>query len=164
MATETVQRLLVSLQILGLVTGPNGASQAPNLTVSKTFSDGNGTLQVSNWYYQTDRVLATGNEDLNLSTLTDFQGDALGSKTAKVIFLRLKTCDSGGTLTAKQAASNGLVGPFDAAGHGAKTLDAGGIIFLMTETGWTVTASTGDLINVAVSSNSTYDIFVGVGT
>jgi len=162
MATETVQRLALSILIDGLITG--AVSQQPIYeTLSQTYVDGYGIGQISNAYVAKGMVLAAGTGSINLTTALDFQGDGLAAVNVKFIYFKLVTCSSGGTAIVRQATSNGLVGPSDAAGHGAKTKGAGSVILVMTTEGWAVTASTGDVLEIVVSTDSTYDIVIGVG-
>lgn len=162
MATETVQRLALNLLIDGLITG--AVSQQPIYeSLSQTYVDGYGIGQISNAYVAHDVVLAAGTGSINLTSALDFQGDGLAAANVKFIYFKLKTCSSGGTAIVRQATSNGLVGPSDSAAHGGKTKGAGSVIFIMTTEGWTVTASTGDVLEIVVSTDSTYDIVIGVG-
>lgn len=162
MANETVQRVAVQLIINGLIT--SATSYLPiDEAISQTYIDGYGIGQISNAYVAHDVVLAAGTGSINLTTALDFQGDGLAAANVKFIYFKLKTCSSGGTAIVRQATSNGLVGPSDSAAHGGKTKGAGSVIFIMTTEGWAVTASTGDVLEIVVSTDSTYDIVIGVG-
>ena len=162
MSAETVQRLAVNLSLNGLITGL--LSQQPiDEVVAQTYVDGYGTGQISNVYLAKGVVLATGTGSINLTTALDFQGDGLAAANVKFIYFKLVSCSTGGTAVVRQATSNGLVGPSDAAAHGAKTKGAGSVIFILTTEGWSVTASTGDVLEIVVSTDSTYDILIGVG-
>jgi hypothetical protein len=162
MAAETVQRLALNILIDGLITG--AVSQQPIYeSVSQTYVDGYGIGQISNVFLAKGVVLAAGTGSINLTTALDFQGDGLAAANVKFIYFKLVTCSSGGTAIVRQATSNGLVGPSDAAAHGAKTKGAGSVILIMTTEGWTVTASTGDVLEIVVSTDSTYDLVIGVG-
>lgn len=162
MASETVQRLAVNLSLNGLITA--ALSQQPiDEVFSQTYADGTGTAQISNVYYAKGVTLAAGTGTVNVTTATDWQGDALNASNVKFIYFKLVSCSSGGTAIVRQATSNGLVGPSDSAAHGAKTKGAGSVIFILTTEGWSVTASTGDVLEIVVSTDSTYDILIGVG-
>lgn len=134
-------------------------------TADISLSDGSGSGQANKCYVAT-RTLASGaSEDLDLAgVLLDPLGATLTFLTIKGLIIR---ADGGNTtaLTVSPAPANGFVGPFGAAAQ-TQTVRPGGFWgFAAPQTGFTVTAATGDLLRVANAAGAaaTYTIEI-VGT
>lgn len=162
MANETVQNLWVKVEIVGKVTGNDGSALTVNRVYEHYFTDGTSTDQIGQVFNGAARSLNATNEDLDVNGgLTDFKGAALDMTGVRLVYVENLDTDTGDTLTVKQPASNGVPGIFLAAGDGV-TVQPGGL-FLWVAPGVdkaTVTASTGDLINVAAADNSTYNLIL----
>ena len=103
-----------------------------------------------------------GNEDLDLAggTLTTL-GVTLAFVKIKAVIVEALASNSG-PITVGGATTNAFVGPFGAATH-TVILPAGGVFEARNpNTGWTVTAGTGDLLRIA-GANQVYKIVL-VGT
>lgn len=165
MASETVQGLTVRIEIKGYVasTAKDGSMQAVNIVKEYTFTDGTGTDQVGQFFYDASRTLAATNEDLDLvgSSLTDGFGGNLDMTGLKVMLIENLDTDTGDTVVVSQPASNGVTGIFKASGDGV-TVQPGGLMLWIAPGPdvATVTASTADLINVACPDTSNYRIFL----
>jgi len=165
MASETIDGLYIRIEIKGVVRSStyDGAAQVVNVVKEYTFADGTGTDQVGQVFYDASRTLAATNEDLDVSgsTQKDAFGGALDMTGVKVIMVENLDTDTGDTVKVKQPASNGVPGIFLAAGDGL-TVQPGGL-FLWIAPGpdvATVTASTGDLINVETADTSSYRVLI----
>lgn len=108
-------------------------------------------------------VAASGNEDL------DFAGSLETPVGTAAVFVEvtaiLVRAASGNTnnVQISPAASNGFDGPFADASDIVSVQPGGAALFVAPNSGWTVTASTGDLLNIANSgagTGVTYDIVV----
>ena len=107
-------------------------------------------------------VAASSNEDLDLAgSLSDAFGSTITAAEIVGIFV---SAASGNTNNVEISvpASNGFVGPFLAASDGY-SVKPGEWAFFQSQSGWAVTAGTGDLLNFANSSSGsgvTYDIVI----
>lgn len=133
---------------------------------SKNLATGTGSSQADKIFHDTRTLAASANEDLDLAAgINDPFGVALTFAKVKMIVIAAAPGNTNNVVI-KPAASNGFTGPFGAAAH-TQTLPPGGIyVATAPVSGWTVTASTGDLLNIANSgagSSVTYDVII-VGT
>lgn len=163
MANETVQNLKVRVEITGKVTGSDGSQQLVNVVKEVYFTDGTSTDQVGQVWWDASRALNTTNEDLDVagSTITDWKTGALDMTKVRLVFIENLDTDTGDKLTVTQPASNGVPNIFAAASDGVIVHPGG--FFLWCAPGAdaaNVTASTGDLINVAAADNSTYQALI----
>jgi len=107
-------------------------------------------------------LAASANEDLDLAGVL---ASAFGSTiTAAEIVAIFVSAASGNTnnVNVTRPASNGFAGPFLAASDGI-SVKPGEFALLASQSGWPVTAATGDLLNIANSAGSTsvtYDIVI----
>ena len=131
---------------------------------SQAFADGSGANRASNIFHD-KRTLASGaNEDLDLAaSLTNALGQAAVFTKLKALLVYSRPTNTT-NLTVSRPASNGV--PIFSAAGDALVLKPGAM-FLFTDpslAGVTVTASTGDLINVAnaAGASADYDI-VAIG-
>ena len=155
---DTIQSLKVEIRVTGLVIGDNGTQQKIDDAYSFSFEDGTGNAQVQT-LYKAQRSLNNTNEDLDLvgSSIKDFQGQNLAFAKLKMLLLKNNSTTSGDDMTLSQSASNGVpIGV--AAGDGLHTGSEGLILIINPNEGFTVTGSTGDLVNVALDHNGSYKI------
>ena len=163
MGNERVQGLNVRVIISGQVIGLNGTVQTVSIDEQAQFVDGTGVNQIEQVFSADNRALNATNEDLDLAgtSQTDFQGGALAMSKVRVAFFKNNDSDTGDTLTVKQPASNGVPNLFVASGDGIKIPPGGFLLYVAPGVDApTVTASTGDLINVAKADNGSYDVLV----
>lgn len=165
MASETIDGLYIRIEIKGVVRSStyDGAQQTVNIVREWTFSDGTGTDQVGQVFYDASRTLNATNEDLDVSgsTQKDGFGGALDMTGLKVIYVENLDTDTGDTVKVKQPASHGVPGIFLAAGDGLNVLPNGAFFWISPGPDVaTVTAGTGDLINVETADNSSYRVLL----
>lgn len=142
-------------------------AQAPvALSVTTTLESGTSANQASKIFSDTRSVALSSNEDLDLAAvLTSALGATLTFATVKAIMIRAKATNSNNVVVGP-AASNGFAGPFGDASDRVAIKPGGMFLVTAPGTGWTVTAGTGDLLNVANSGAGTaveYDVVI-VGT
>lgn len=129
---------------------------------SRELPSGVAAGQVDKMFMDTRTIASASNEDLDLSgALVDpIGGTAVFAKIRGIV---IKSKDANTTaLTVKPAASNGFLGPFGAATHTMAIQPGGTLALYAPVTGWTVTAGTGDLINIANAAGAaaSYDIII----
>lgn len=125
--------------------------------------EGTDATNKANILFSDRRTLAaSANEDIDLAgALADAFGATITAAEIVAIFI---SAASGNTnnVNVTRPASNGFAGPFLAAGDGVSVRPGEWQPFV-SQSGWAVTAGTGDLLNVANSAGSTsvtYDIVV----
>lgn len=112
-------------------------------------SDGSGNNQVNKVFSSNRTVLTAANDDLDLAgVLTDPFGVALTFATVKVIVIRADPANTT-ILTVSPGPTNGFVGPFGASTHTVAVRPGGVVMFAAPQTGYTVTAGTGDILRIA---------------
>ena len=125
------------------------------------FAAGNGSGQVDKQWTDTRTIAASSSESLDLAGSL---GNALGNTTvfAKVKAIRIRASAANtNNVVVGGAGSNTFVGPFADATDKISIPPGGHFEVTHPTTGWTVTASTGDILLVANSSSGTgvdYDI------
>lgn len=141
----------------------------PSLSKGKTadivLGDGSGSGQANKVYLATRTLASAANDDLDLAGgLTDPFGVTLTFATIKAIVVRADPANTT-ELQVRPGASNGFVGPFGAAGQHVHVRAGGALVFAAPQTGWTVTAGTGDILRVtnAAGASAIYSIEI-VGT
>ena len=136
---------------------------AVNIEKLLTLLEGTAATNQANLFFSDTRTLAaSANEDIDLAgALTSAFGATITAAEIVGIFI---AAASGNTnnVNVTRPASNGFIGPFLAAGDGV-SVRPGEWLPLISQSGWAVTAGTGDLLNIANSAGSTsvtYDIVV----
>lgn len=154
---------------LDLTGSPVVGGAIPALSKGKTadivLADGSGSGQASKVYLASRTVASSANDDLDLAgSLADPFGVTLTFATVKAIVIRADPANTT-NLTVSPGASNGFTGPFGASSHTVQVRPGGALVFAAPQTGWTVTASTGDILRVAnaAGASATYSIEI-VGT
>lgn len=114
------------------------------------------------WQDSGRSIAASGNENIDLSgALTDAFGASVVAAEIVLLFIKARATNTNNVQITRPA-SNGFAGPFLAAGDGI-VLRPGECVPFISQAGWAVTASTGDLLNIANSGAGTavlYDILV----
>lgn len=165
MASETIDGLYIRIEIKGVVrsTAYDGSQQPINVVKEYSFSDGTGTDQIGQVFYDASRTLAATSEDLDVSgsTIKDGFGGALDMTGVKVVLIENLDTDTGDFVKVTQPASNGVPGIFLAAGDGIKVHPGGFLLWIAPgPDSATVTASTGDLITVETADTSSYRVLL----
>lgn len=159
----------LSAQLTGTYTGANDLG-----TVSFSFNErglnrlteGTTANKADKLFSDTRTLTASSTENLDLAgTLTDPFGTTVTFATVKAIYVQASTSNTNNVCVGG-AASNGFVGPFADATDKMCVKPGGVLLITAPATGWTVTASTGDILLVANSSSGssvTYDVVI-IGT
>ena len=161
---ETINGIRIRVYIDIDISGPtDGVRLQDSLAYEKVITDGTGVDQLGQVFFDKARSLAATNEDLDMNGATNKDSFLQSMALAQMglVYVRNKDTTAGHTITVSQPAANGIPGPFIAASDGI-ILGADGLFLWVSPTDKvTVTAATGDLINVAASSTSTYDVLIG---
>lgn len=125
--------------------------------------EGTDATNKANLLFSDTRTLAaSANENIDLAgTLADAFGATITAAEIVAIFIAAKAANTN-NVNVTRPASNGFVGPFLAASDGV-AIKPGEYALFVSQSGWAVTAGTGDLLNIANSAGSTgvdYDIIV----
>lgn len=140
-----------------LTTSAQLANRAPI-----AFADGTGLGKVAKMHVSTRTLAASASETLDLAggTLTDPQGQVVTFTKIKVLHVR-PSASNPGTVIVGGTPANGFLGWFGSAANQIAIPPGGVLLIVDPNTGWTVTAGTGDLLKIANGSGSasaTYDI------
>lgn len=132
-----------------------------------TLGDGSTAGNFNKVFRDTRTLAASATESLDLAGgLTDAFGNTITFTAIKAIIIKAASGNTNDVIIGN-AASNQFVGPFGAAAHTVQLKPGQIFAISATNTGWTVTASTGDLLKIANSAGSTsvnYDILIlGIG-
>lgn len=132
--------------------------------VAVELANGTGSGQ-ANAMFSDYRALSSGaSENLDLAgALTDAFGTVLTFTQIKALIFE---SDAANTvdITVGNHATAAFLGPFGAAAHTAAVRPGGLIVFAAPQTGWTVTATTADMIKVlAGAANVNYRVHI-IGT
>jgi len=164
MALTTTIQVNIEAQLskaLDLLGTPTTHSIPLIVSLNKALANGTGVL-MSDTVFADRRPLTTGqSEDLDLAgTLLNSYGDA--AIFAKVRLLYIKSADDN-TVDLTVFGDAASV-PFLNTAATTSTIKPGGFILLYNPTGFTVTPTTADIVQVANGAgNSTYDILI-IGT
>ena len=175
MASLTVSNLTARITATHTATGPSvtlGTGAAASLAVDKlvnsTLANGTAAGQADRIYAGTRTLAASTTEDLDLAGgLTDAFGSTITFVKVKALLIVAAAANTNNVVVGA-ASANQWVTRFNSTG--TTTLRPGATACYIAgsadATGWTVTASTGDLLKVANSgagSSVSYDIVI-VGT
>lgn len=156
----------IAVNIIGTYAGSNDlASVVASIDKRNKMrlSAGAGANQANKLFADTRTVAGSANDDLDLfGSLVDPLGATLSFASIKAIYIRAADANVN-ELSIGPASSNGFLGPWADASDRVKL--KAGELFLITnraETGWAVTASTGDLLRVTNtgSGDVSYDIIL----
>lgn len=161
-------RATVHTEVVATYTGSNDLG-TPSFALTAgaqptiTLANGTGNNQANALFTDTRVLAASATEQLDLyGSLTDPLGGTLNFATIKVI----KVCAAAGNtnnVNVGGAASNTFTGPFSASSAKVGVRPGGCSVFVAPQTGWTVTNSTGDLLELGNSSSGSsvqYDIVI----
>lgn len=144
---------------------PDIGSAKARVTISKALSllAGTDATNKANILFSDQRTIAaSGNEDIDLAgVLSDAFGSTVTAAEIVAIFIGAAAGNTN-SVNMTRPASNGFAGPFLAAGDGV-SVKPGEWSAFVSQSGWAVTAGTGDLVNIANSAGSTsvtYDIVI----
>ena len=134
----------------------------PTIPAARDFTDGTGNFQAQKLYVSAARTLsASANETLDLAGgLTDPLGATLTFTVIKGIYIEAASGNTNDVVIGN-ATSNGFTGPFGATTHTIAVKPGGKLFLEAPNTGWTVTAGTGDILKVLNGGSGTsvsYDI------
>lgn len=136
-----------------------------NLAKQITMATGTATGLADQMWSDTRTITASSNEDLDLAAaLTGPLGGTLTFVKLKLLYVAAASANTNAVRVTRPA-SNG-VPIFLAASDGTDVLPGGAFLWCGPGAGVTVTAATGDLINIANSSSGTsvtYDVVI-IGT
>lgn len=134
--------------------------------VTVDLASGTGENQADLIFADSRTLTASSTENLDLAgSLASPHGATLTFATVKAIYIKAAAANTNNVVVGG-AGSNTFVGPFSDSSDKIAVRPGGVLMISATETGWTVTASTGDILLVANSSSGTsvtYDIII-VGT
>jgi hypothetical protein len=135
------------------------------VSVSKALAllEGTAAVDQANLLFTDTRTLAaSATEDLDLSGVLS---SAFGATitAAEIVAVFVSAADGNtNNVNVTRPASNGFIGPFLAAGDGV-AVKPGEWLVAVSESGWAVTAATGDLLTFTNSSSGTpvtYDVII----
>lgn len=114
------------------------------------------------WQDSGRSISASSNENIDLAgALTDAFGASVVAAEIVLLFVRARSTNTNNVQVTRPA-SNGFAGPFLATGDGIAVKPGEWAVFV-SQSGWAVTASTGDLLNIANSGSGSavvYDIVI----
>jgi hypothetical protein len=162
-------RATVRTDITGNYTGSNDFG-TPSFSLSAfgqapiTFANGTGSGQANAVFSDQRALSASATEQLDLfGSLTDPLGGTLNFATVKIMKVCGNAANTNDVLVGG-AASNTFVGPFNAASQKIAVRPGGCAMFVAPQTGWTVTNTTGDKLEIGnggAGTSITYDVFIG---
>lgn len=159
----------INAQVRGSYSGSNdlGTPSLPlNLSGLVRLSPGTGSAQADLLFADERTLTASSTENLDLAgSLTDPLGATLTFAKIKAIVV-IAAAGNTNNVVVGGAASNGFVGAFGDATDTIAVKPGGVLVLAHPGAGWTVTASTGDILKVANSSSGssvTYKVIL-VGT
>jgi hypothetical protein len=155
----------IGVRIQGKQTGAGdlGTPQLPiDIDELLDFSAGTAAVGQANVLFQDTRTIAaSGNEDLDVAgVLTDAFGASIAAAEIVAIFIKAHEPNTNSVQVTRPAA-NGV--PLFLAASDGLSIAPGDFFLLTRRTGVTVTAATGDLINIANSgagTGVTYDVVI----
>ena len=171
-ATESISNTQVETTVLATLNKtlnlPGAVSSAQvTYQAKQVFANGTGSGQAAAVWHDERTLTASSSESLQLTTsggLIDGVGGTLNLSFVKAIIIKAAAGNTNNVVVGGLA-TNCFIGPFGSCAVAAsQTIQPGGYwVAVAPNTGWAVTASTGDLLKVANSSSGTsvtYDIIV----
>lgn len=153
-----------TIDLIDAATGDLNAAKS-RVSISKALSliaGTDATNKANILFSDTRTIAASSNENVDLSgALSDAFGASIVAAEIVAIFISAAAANVN-SVQVTRPASNGFVGPFLAASDGV-AIKPGEWQAFVSQSGWGVTASTGDLLNIANSgagSSVTYDIVI----
>lgn len=156
--------IALSIDLTDTAAGDLGSAKS-RVAVSKALSllAGTDATNKANILFADTRTVAlSANENIDLSgALTDAFGASIVAAEIVAIYIEAAAANVN-SVQVTRPASNGFIGPFMATGDGV-SIKPGEYALFVSQSGWAVTAATGDLLNIANSgagTSVTYDIIV----
>jgi len=159
-------RANISLSIDATLTGSNdlgNPKQRVLIEKALSFIAGTAADDEANILFSDTRTLAaSATEDLDLAGVL---ANAFGATitAAEIVAIFFSAADGNtNSVNVTRPAANGFIGPFLAAGDGV-AIKPGEWQFFASDSGWAVTAATGDLLTVtnsAAGTSVTYDVLI----
>lgn len=156
--------IALSIDLTDTAAGDLGSAKS-RVAVSKALSllAGTDATNKANILFADTRTVAlSANENIDLSgALTDAFGASIVAAEIVAIYIEAAAANANNVQVTRPA-SNGFIGPFMATGDGV-SIKPGEYALFVSQSGWAVTASTGDLLNIANSgagTSVTYNIVV----
>ena len=146
--------------------GLGSASFTLDQSILAQFAPGTGSGKADVAFSDRRTLVASATENLDLvGSLTDPLGSTATFGHVKAIYIVASAANTNNVILGG-AASNAFLGPFGGTTPTASIPPGGFMVFAQPGAGWTVTASTGDLLKVANSAAGTsvqYDVII-IGT
>lgn len=156
--------IALSIDLTDTAAGDLGSAKS-RVAVSKALSllAGTDATNKANILFADTRTIAlSANENIDLSgALSDAFGASIAAAEIVAIYIEAAAANANNVQVTRPA-SNGFIGPFMATGDGV-SIKPGEYALFVSQSGWAVTASTGDLLNIANSgagTSVTYNIVV----
>lgn len=131
--------------------------------LNTSFTDGTTDGKADKIWSDQRTLSASASDSLDLAGgLTDAAGATVTIVKVKAIVIKAAS-GNGADIVVGGAASNTFTGPFGGATHTVAVKPGGMLVLCAPNTGWTVTAGTGDILKVLNGSGSvsaTYDITI----
>lgn len=159
----------ISALIAALLTGQNDLGVVSFKTSDQQLirlQPGTGSYQADKLFSDQRTLAASATENIDLAgALTDPFGAALTFAKVKAIYIRAAAGNTNDVVVGG-VGSNAFIGPFGANTHTVAVKPGGVLLMVAPDSGWTVTAATGDLLKIlngGGSTSVTYDIII-IGT
>jgi len=156
--------IALSIDLTDTAAGDLGSAKS-RVAVSKALSllAGTDATNKGNILFADTRTVAlSANENIDLSgALSDAFGASIVAAEIVAIYIEAAAANVN-SVQVTRPASNGFIGPFMATGDGV-SIKPGEYALFVSQSGWAVTAATGDLLNIANSgagTSVTYNIVV----
>lgn len=162
MASETINGLVIKVQIYGSVIGTDGVKQDVNILKEFNISEGTGINQIGAVYQDLTRGLNATTETLDLDGLTDFKGATMSdNNNVKFLYMFHNSSTPAAVLKVGGGDFAGAAGPLVDATDKMAIGPQGLILMVNPIDGWGITASTKDGLLVETTTNTTYDTLIG---
>lgn len=160
MAASSVKtRVYLRIEVTEVLDGDLGSAPKPHVfTYDETFLSGNGSGQ-NNLVYSDSRSLAATTADLDLaSALTAGDGSAMTFGKMTILAAKHKGLVSGTTL---KVGGDAASVPFCGAAADFVSIGPKGLFLAVNPLdGWTVTATTADIVQLETSATSDLDVLI----
>ncbi|WP_310533132.1 hypothetical protein [Novosphingobium sp.] len=156
----------IALGITATITGTNDLGspkmRIEPISILTQFTEGTAAVGQANVLFSDTRTIAaSATENIDLAgALTDAFGTTITAAEVVAIYVKADAANTNNVVVGN-ASSNGFVGPMGATGVYA--VKPGEYFLATSQSGWAVTAATGDLLKIANSGGTTgitYDIIV----
>jgi hypothetical protein len=161
MANETVEYVRVQVIVEARVSGLDGSRLVVPYNREWYFTEGTGSLQVGQAWYDASRTLATTSEDLDLNgTLAAFNGGTVDLNNIKIMVLENLDTDTGDHLFLKQGSAQPCATVLGGTTPTLKVGPGGAAILINPTDGYVLGAGASDTLAVETVDNSSYKVIV----